>query len=124
MQQKPIFLNLFLIKFPLSAIVSILHRVSGVILFLAIPVFLYCLKESLVAQRNFDEIKYLASLQSVKFVIFGIISMLIYHIFAGIRHMLMDYGIGETKVSGKISAQIVIISFVIVLVIIGKWLLW
>ncbi len=122
MQQKPVFLNIFAIRFPLTAIISILHRVSGILLFLAIPILLYCLEQSLLSEEKFALIKHYFSLGIVKVFVLGVMGLFLYHMLAGIRHMLMDYGVGETKTSGKIGSQIVLISFVILFFIIGKWL--
>ncbi len=124
MKNKPIFLNLLAIRFPLTAIVSIFHRVSGILLFLAIPGLLYCLQQSQSSQAGFDHISHLFSLEIVKFVVLCISSLFVYHVLAGIRHMLMDYGIGESKSAARLSSIIVFIIFLILFIIMGKYILW
>ena len=51
--KRPINLNLMTIKFPITAITSILHRASGVFVFLAVPLLLWCLQYSLASPMHF-----------------------------------------------------------------------
>ena len=122
MQRKLIFLNVFLMRLPLAAIVSILHRISGILLFLIIPAVLYCFQQSLLSQETFDLIKHYFSVSLVKVVSFVIIGLFLYHVTAGIRHILMDCGIGESKISGQVGAKIVLISFALMFLITGVYL--
>lgn len=123
MNERPVFLNLFQIRFPLTAIVSILHRISGVILFLFIPLMLWILQQSLQSATSFTALRdfFMSPMGIAILIILGV--PFIYHLFAGIRHIVMDCGIGETKQTAKITAYLVLIlSFVIVLWVGG--LLW
>lgn len=91
------------------AMASILHRISGIIVFLLIPVLLYILQGSLASQESFDAIK-----ESVfggligRFVVFVALAGLIYHFFAGIKHLVMDFGVAEELQSGRTAATAVI----------------
>jgi succinate dehydrogenase / fumarate reductase cytochrome b subunit len=120
--KRPVNLNLFTIRFPIPAIASILHRISGVILFLFIPFVLWGLHLSLASQQDFDDVHQFLTSLWVKLVIWGVLSALIYHLIAGIRHLLMDMGIGETIKSGKLGAQITIGISVIFIILAGIWL--
>ena len=121
-QPRPVFLNLFAIKFPITAITSILHRVSGVILFFSIPILLYFLDLSLTSEFHFDLAK--SYIQSIfgKLIVWAILSFITYHLFAGIRHIIMDCGIGESKEAGSLSSKILLIVSVIAILLIGFWI--
>lgn len=104
-KQRPINLDLTTIRFPTTAIASILHRVSGVITFLAVGVLLWLLSRSLSSPEGFQQVSDILDTFFVKLVLWGLLTALTYHIVGGIRHMLMDFGyLSETLQSGKFSA--------------------
>ena len=108
-------MDLRTIRFPITAIASILHRVSGVITFVAVGILLWLLGTSLSSPEGFLTASSIMSSFFVKFIIWGILTALAYHAVGGIRHMLMDTGyLEETLEAGKRSAQI---SFVITVVL-------
>ncbi len=120
--KRPVHLALWNIKFPITAIVSILHRISGVLLFLAIPFLLWLLDKSLASFGDFVEVQsYFASF-FVKSLLFIVVAALLYHLIAGIRHLLMDLHFGETLVAGRRNAYIVVGSSVLLIIILGFWL--
>ena len=118
-KKKQIDLNLFRFKFPVTAIVSILHRVSGVILFSFIPVFLYCLDRSLKNEQSFFELSFYLNLSFFKFIILFITMSLVYHLIAGIRHMILDMGFFESKLAASISSYIVLVISLVIMVCLG-----
>ncbi|MCL4118357.1 UNVERIFIED_CONTAM: hypothetical protein GTU68_008614, partial [Idotea baltica] len=120
--QRPVNLDLRTIKLPLNAYVSILHRVSGVIIFLGIAVLLCMLDKSLASKEGFDETKTLLSNPVIKFVVWGIISALLYHLIAGIRHLLMDLGIGESLEESFLASKVVLIVSSVAIVLLGVWI--
>ena len=114
-KQRPVNLDLRTIRFPITAIASILHRVSGVITFVAVGILLWLLGTSLSSPEGFLTASSIMSSFFVKFIIWGILTALAYHAVGGIRHMLMDTGyLEETLEAGKRSATI---SFVITVVL-------
>ena len=121
-KQRPKNLNLFTIRFPIPAIASILHRISGFILFILIPFILWGLHLSLDSQESFDNLHQVFVTPWVKFLIWASLSAFIYHFIAGIRHLLMDIGIGEELKSGKLSAILTIIIAAILIILTGIWL--
>lgn len=123
-QQRPVNLDLRTIKLPITAYSSILHRISGVILFVALVIALYLLDRSLSSPMGFVEVKAWMSNFFVKFVVWGMLSALIYHLVAGIRHLIMDLGIGETLEGGRLGAKIVLIVSAVLIVITGVWMIW
>jgi succinate dehydrogenase / fumarate reductase, cytochrome b subunit len=121
-KQRPINLNLFTIHFPIPAIASILHRISGVLLFLLIPFILWGLELSLNSSQAFDDIHYFLTRPFSKFIIWGFLAAFIFHFVAGIRHLLMDIGIGEELKSGRLGAWLTFIISAVLIVLTGIWL--
>ncbi len=122
MKKRPVNLDLTTLKFPVMAIVSILHRVSGVILFLLIPLLLFLLSGSLKSYENFEQVSGWLSTFPSKLIIFGTLTALIYHFFAGCRHLLMDVGFGEGLDCARKSAVLVMVLTVISMIGVGVWL--
>jgi succinate dehydrogenase / fumarate reductase cytochrome b subunit len=105
-----------------AANASILHRVSGVIMVFAIGILLLTLSTSLSSAEGFAQIQgYLDGL-FFKFIIFGCLSALTYHLLAGVRHLLMDLGHFEELASGNISAKVIIVTWLVLSAVIGVWL--
>lgn len=113
MKSKHIYLNLFLIDFPLSAITSILHRVSGVILFFFIPFFLYFLKLSIESETSFIFANILLSKFYIKISLNLLYIMFLYHLINGIKHVIIDFGFFDDINSSK-KLSLVCIFFVII----------
>jgi succinate dehydrogenase / fumarate reductase cytochrome b subunit len=121
-KQRPVNLDLSTIKMHPAANASILHRVSGVIMVFAIGILLLTLSTSLSSAEGFAQIQgYLDGL-FFKFIIFGCLSALTYHLLAGVRHLLMDLGHFEELASGNISAKVIIVTWLVLSAVIGVWL--
>lgn len=120
--KRPLNVNVFHYRFPLPAIVSILHRVSGVLLFLFIPFLLYALQLSLSSAAGFDEVTIYLNQPVIKFVVWACMSAFVYHLFAGIRHLFMDSGYGESLVGGRFTSVLVMLFSLIFIVLAGVWL--
>ena len=117
MSIKPVYINLFKIQLPLSALLSITHRVSGMLIFfLVLPVSAYILNLLLESSDSFVHFmdSYNASIFIRTFVLFNIL-VFEYHVIAGIRHMLMDFHlISETLSSSNTSAMAALILFFVI----------
>ena len=87
---RPKYLNLMEIRMPLPAFVSILHRASGAILFLMLPLLLVLLGSSLESPQAFGVFKAWVGNPLVKFVLIGLLWAYLHHFCAGIRHLAMD----------------------------------
>ena len=120
--QRPVNLDLRTIKLPVTAYTSILHRISGVILFLGLAVMLFALDKSLASEEGFAEVKACLTSPFAKLVTWGLLSALLYHLVAGVRHLIMDLGIGETLEGGKLGSKIVLVVSTIVIVLLGVWI--
>jgi succinate dehydrogenase / fumarate reductase cytochrome b subunit len=107
-KKPPVNLQLWTIRFPVTAVVSILHRLSGLALFFLIPVLLWAFDMALHSEAGFIAVRHcLASLCGQLFMI-GVSTSFVYHCFAGIRHLLMDFHIGDSLAAGRWSAYIVL----------------
>ena len=100
--KRPVNLDLLSIKIPIAAAVSFAHRVSGVAIFPLIFFLLWLLDMSLSSEEGFNEVKHLIT-QSIwiKVFLFVTLSAIGYHLIAGVRHLLMDFGLFENLESGK-----------------------
>lgn len=107
MKNKPVYLNLFQFKFPATAIASILHRISGVVLFLCLPLLLWVLTLSLESEESYASLHQIILHPLYKWIWAGFLIALFYHLFAGLRHLIMDLGYGDGKTSGRIGAYAV-----------------
>jgi succinate dehydrogenase / fumarate reductase cytochrome b subunit len=103
-RRAPTFLNLFQIRFPVGAIASIGHRVSGVLLFISIPLLALLLERSLLSQASFTALGELASAPWRAALLVVLIWAAAHHILAGIRHLLMDVGIGSRLTTARRTA--------------------
>ena len=121
-KQRPVFLNLFQIKFPPAAIISILHRITGIVMFLYTPFLMWAAHLSLQSGQRFQEINAILNHGMTRFFVWIFLAAVLYHVIAGIRHLLMDMGIGESKQGGRIGAYIVLILAVIFAVLAGVWI--
>ncbi len=117
--QRPVNLDLGSLKYPPMAIASILHRISGLVLFILLPVMLYFLNLSLNSADSFLYLQTLLAFSFCKLILWAFGTALGYHVLAGIRHMLMDIGFGEEVLTASRSANLVIVLAIIVSIILG-----
>ena len=121
--KRPVNLDLSTIKFPVTAIASITHRVTGVAIFLALPILLWMLDRSLASPESFADLTELMTTSLlVKLVVWGILSVLLYHLVAGIRHLIMDTGVGESLEGGRRGAKLAFIISAVLILLVGVWI--
>lgn len=94
--KRPKFLNLLQIRLPVTGVVSIAHRISGVLLFLLVPLLCYGLERSLRDEASFEALRSQLSGVAVKGVLWLLGAALALHLLAGIRYLLIDMGVGES----------------------------
>jgi len=107
---KPIYLNLLQIRLPVPGFMSILHRVSGAMLTVAIPVALYVLELSLRGPEGYAQAHVLLDGWFAKLVLLGLLWALLHHLFAGIRYLLLDIDVGIDKPAYRHSAWVVLLA--------------
>ena len=120
--QRPVFHAVLKYRYPVMAIASILHRISGVILFLLIPLLLWVLAKSLASPSDFEAVKAFFTRPIPITILWIVLAALFYHLVAGIRHMLMDLGYAESLKGGRIGSYTVFAITVILLFLAGIWL--
>lgn len=109
----PKFLNLFHIRFPIGAIASIGHRISGALLLSSIPLLALALESSLSSEAAFESLR-----TAVDTPWWGLLLVLVWaaaqHALAGVRHLLMDIGIGSPLGQARTSAWAAILTAAII----------
>ena len=87
---RPVFLEIPNIRLPIPGIVSILHRISGVALFVMLPVLLYLLSGTLSRESAFETYRAIVSNPLVKLILIGVLWAYLHHLLAGVRFLLLD----------------------------------
>ena len=105
------------------AIASILHRISGVVIFLLIPVLLYVLQQSLASEAAFAAVKtdILGGLVG-GFLVFVALAGLIFHLVAGIKHLIQDFGVGESLQGGRLFATLALVVSAVLILCAFVWM--
>ena len=96
-------------RMPPSAIVSILHRISGAGMFLALPFLLYLFQQSLLSESSFGYFASIVSHPLVKLILLGLSWAYLHHFIAGIRHLFMDNHIALDKDAAQSTARWVLV---------------
>ncbi|HEY0339046.1 MAG TPA: succinate dehydrogenase, cytochrome b556 subunit [Burkholderiales bacterium] len=120
---RPKHLNLFQIRQPVPAVVSILHRISGAALFLFLWFFLQGLERSLASPESFEELKGTLNNPIVKLLTLGLLWAYLHHTFAGIRHLGLDLRLGIELPKARASAYAVLVVSLALTLVFGV-LLW
>lgn len=122
-KKRPKHLNLFQIRQPLAAIASILHRVSGLGLFLMLPLLIWLLDSSLRSPESWESMRAVVAHPLVKLVLIGLLWAFLHHFFMGIRILLIDIHVGVAKAQARNSAIAVLaVSLTLTLILGAK--LW
>jgi succinate dehydrogenase / fumarate reductase cytochrome b subunit len=109
-------------RFPVMAIASIFHRITGVLLLIYLPFVLYYLHLSLANSSGFLMAKMCLARSSEKFFLWIFLSAVMYHLLAGLKHIVMDFGYWESLTAAKISSWIVILLGVLGAIWMGVWI--
>lgn len=109
-------------RFPVTAIASILHRITGVLLFIAIPFVLWSLDCALASAHGFAYLSRSLSSHLGHVLVWLFLSCVSYHVLAGVKHLIMDLGLGETLCASRWMSWLVIVLQIVVMVMLGVWL--
>jgi len=119
---RPKFLNLLHIRFPVGAVTSIAHRLSGIVLFLALPLGAYVLDLSLRNPAGFEQAGKLLTQPVVRLVLVLLAWSVSHHLLAGIRFLLLDLGIGLARTAARRMAWLVnLLAPVFALALLWRW---
>ncbi len=103
----PKFLNLLAIRLPAGGIASIGHRISGVLMFLSIPLFAGLFALSLKNEQGFRQAVDFLHATPFRLLSVLLVWALLHHLFAGIRHLFLDIDRGVGKQQARFSARVV-----------------
>jgi len=108
--RRPVHLNLFQIRLPIGGIMSIIHRATGVFMFLALPLLIYLLDLSLSGPVGYAEAG--DALHGVLGTVFVFLIMwsIAHHLLAGIRYLLIDMDRGVEKEIARRTALAVVVA--------------
>jgi succinate dehydrogenase / fumarate reductase cytochrome b subunit len=118
-KKRPKHLNLFQIRQPIAAIASILHRVSGLGLFLMLPLLIWLLDSSLRSPDSWEAMRGIIAHPLVKLVLIGLLWAFLHHFFMGIRILLIDIHVGVAKAQARSSAIAVLAVSLLLTLILG-----
>ncbi len=120
---RPVYLNLLKIRLPVPGIVSFAHRITGVLLFLALPYAVYLLDLSIESPQSFDQAQQILQQPFMLLVQLVLLWSIAHHFFAGIRFLLIDAEIGVEKSVMRTGAWLVMLAEVItvVLIVVGVY---
>ena len=113
-------------RLPLAGVVSILHRASGLLMFLLLPFIIWLLDVSLTSEITYE--RYTSAFAAgigvvpafvVKLVVLALIWAYLHHFIAGVRHLWMDMTHSVSKEQGRSSAVITLVSSVVLTVLLG-----
>lgn len=121
-KNRPVNLDISTIQLPITAYVSILHRISGVALYAGVAVLLWMLEASLSSEASFTALKEHFQNPLCQFILWATLAALAYHIVAGIRHLIMDAGVGESLEGGQNGAKIALALAIIIIAALGVWI--
>jgi succinate dehydrogenase / fumarate reductase, cytochrome b subunit len=118
---RPKYYDLNLLNLPLPALVSIFHRITGIVMFLfLIPATLYLLQGTLKSESGFNFWKnVITGFPIVKLILLGFVWSFLHHFFAGIRYLLLDLHIGIDKVGARKSSILVFIAGLVTTIAFG-----
>ena len=121
--QRPVLLNLLQIRLPLGGVLSIIHRLSGVLLVMAIPVLIYFLQLLNGGEEAYAQAQVFLHTVSGKITFSLIIWLLIQHSMSGIRHLLMDLDFSYNKHIARTTAMLAFV-FSFILIVVTWGLIW
>jgi succinate dehydrogenase / fumarate reductase cytochrome b subunit len=121
-ENRPKHLALQHIQFPLPAIVSGLHRISGLLLFLSLPILLWTLQNSLRSIDTFTALAGVLQHPLSKLFLIGVLWAFLHHICAGIRCLAIDLDYGVKLAQARASSKWVMVVSLTLTVLIGVWL--
>jgi succinate dehydrogenase / fumarate reductase cytochrome b subunit len=120
--ERPVYLSLTQFRWPLAAIASITHRVTGVFLFVAIAYLLWLLGLALESPAGFDRAAGVLEAPLPKLAMLVVLAALSFHLFAGIKHLVMDFHHWDSLEAGRRSSIGVFVLTAVATVLAGVWI--
>ncbi len=107
-RRRPKNLNLFTIRLPVNAIISIMHRMSGMVLFLILPAMLWALHQSVASEISYLALAGLLNHWLPKTVLVVLSWAFFHHFYAGLRHLAMDVHWMKSLPKARFSSRLVL----------------
>lgn len=122
--QRPVFLSLSPMKFhwPVMAMASIAHRISGLLLVAGVGYLLYLLNLALASEAGFAEAGALLARPWAKLALLAVLANLAYHLIAGVKHLLLDLHIGDSLAAARLGAWTTFALTALAVLALGIWL--
>lgn len=124
MRERPVSLSLSPAKFswPVTAMASIAHRLSGVLLFGGFAYLLYLLDLALSSPAGFARAQAFLALPLAKLALLGVLAALVYHLLAGVKHLLLDLHIGDGMAAASRASWAVFGFTALCILLLAAWL--
>ena len=113
--------DLMSFRWPVTALASIAHRIAGGVLFVGLAFMLYAFDLSLSSAAEFGALQSLVVSPVGKVVTWALLAALAYHLVAGIKHLFMDMGFGETLEGGVFAARLTIVLSAVLIALAAIW---
>jgi succinate dehydrogenase / fumarate reductase, cytochrome b subunit len=118
-KSRPKHLNLIKIRLPVPGIISIMHRVSGAVLFLMLPLLLWLFQSSLQSPESYAALHAVIAHPLMKLVLLGLLWGYLHHLLAGVRHLFLDLHMGAELETARASAIVVLAAGIILTLAVG-----
>ena len=118
-KHRPKHLALHLIKLPLPGFVSVLHRISGLLLFLALPLLLLMLQYSLRSIETYTQLLAVLAHPLAKLMLLGLLWAFLHHFCAGLRYLAIDLDYGVELAQARASSKMVLAVSLVLTVLLG-----
>lgn len=119
--KRPKFLNLLKIHLPVTGVTSFAHRVSGALLFLSLPFWVYIFSLSLQSEASYEvAVSYLTNIW-VRLITLLLLWSILHHLLAGLRFLLLDIRIGHSLKSARFTAWLVNFAGLLLFLFIAVW---
>jgi succinate dehydrogenase / fumarate reductase, cytochrome b subunit len=119
---RPKYLDLFKIKLPVPGLVSILHRISGLGLFLFLPLLLWLFQSSLTSPDSYLRYRDAFANPLVKLLLIGLLWAFLHHLLAGLRFLALDLHYGTALPTARATSWVVLATAIVLTAILGVWL--
>jgi succinate dehydrogenase / fumarate reductase, cytochrome b subunit len=120
--ERPVYLSLTEFRWPIAAMSSISHRMTGVILFVAPAYLLWLLGMAVASPSGFDRAAAIMAEPLAKLAMIALLGVLAFHIFAGFKHLVMDFHHWDGLDAGRRAAIGVFVLTAVATVLAGVWI--
>jgi len=121
-KSRPTYLDVFRIRLPVPGLVSILHRISGLGLFLFLPWLLWLFQSSLSSPESYARFRGALATPLAKLILIGLLWAFLHHLLAGLRFLALDLHYGADLPTARMTSRAVLVTAIVGTAIVGIWL--